>query len=89
MPRRYPRFRKYVVLTKLLERGSQTRALERTVLALYYFEELTLCEISKIIGLHFSRIAQLRVQAVLRLRNHLQRVWFDSPKRNDDTLRRQ
>ena len=49
--------------------------LERTVLNLYYFEELSLAEISKIVNLHLSRVAQLRVQGVLRLRSHLQRVW--------------
>ncbi len=49
--------------------------LERTVLNLYYFEELSLAEIAKIVKLHLSRVAQLRVQGVLRLRSHLQRVW--------------
>jgi RNA polymerase sigma factor for flagellar operon FliA len=45
------------------------------VLSLYYFEELNLREIAQITGMHLSRIAQLRVQAVLRLRSHLDRVW--------------
>jgi len=49
--------------------------IERTVLCLYYYEELTLREIAEITGLHLSRIGQLRVQAVLRLRSHLERVW--------------
>ncbi len=49
--------------------------IERTVLSLYYFEELNLREIAQITGMHLSRIAQLRVQAVLRLRSHLDRVW--------------
>ncbi|HUI79924.1 MAG TPA: FliA/WhiG family RNA polymerase sigma factor [Bryobacteraceae bacterium] len=55
--------------------------LERTVLNLYYFEELSLAEISKIVKLHLSRVAQLRVQGVLRLRSHLQRVWTGAPRR--------
>jgi RNA polymerase sigma factor FliA len=55
--------------------------LERTVLNLYYFEELSLAEISKIVKLHLSRVAQLRVQGVLRLRSHLQRVWTGTPGR--------
>jgi len=69
----------------LLERAELERILalaiermpkmERTVLNLYYFEELSLAEISKVVKLHLSRVAQLRVQAVLRLRSHLQRVW--------------
>jgi RNA polymerase sigma factor FliA len=49
--------------------------MERTVLCLYYYEEMTLREIAEITGLHLSRIGQLRVQAVLRLRSHLERVW--------------
>ncbi|MBV9226741.1 MAG: FliA/WhiG family RNA polymerase sigma factor [Acidobacteriaceae bacterium] len=43
--------------------------LERTVLNLYYYEELTLREIAKIVDLHESRISQLKSQAVLRLRS--------------------
>jgi len=41
---------------------------ERTVLALYYKEELNLREIAGIMELHLSRISQLKSQAVLRLR---------------------
>lgn len=51
---------------------------ERTVLSLYYYEELTLREISEVMGMHLSRIGQLRVQAILRLRSHLERVWSTS-----------
>lgn len=54
---------------------------ERTVLSLYYYEELTLSEIAEVMGLHLSRIGQLRVQAILRLRAHMQRVWLSPPKR--------
>jgi RNA polymerase sigma factor for flagellar operon FliA len=55
---------------------------ERTVLSLYYYEELSLREISTVMGMHLSRIGQLRVQAVLRLRSHLQRVWTTPSGRN-------
>jgi RNA polymerase sigma factor FliA len=48
---------------------------ERVVLSLYYYEELTLREIAEVLGLHLSRIGQLRVQGILRLRSHLERVW--------------
>lgn len=48
---------------------------ERTVLSLYYYEELTLREIAEVMSMHLSRIGQLRVQAILRLRSHLERVW--------------
>jgi DNA-directed RNA polymerase specialized sigma subunit len=51
------------------------------VLHLYYFEELTLREIATVVGMHLSRIAQLRVQAVLRLRSHLDKVWTSAPRR--------
>jgi RNA polymerase sigma factor for flagellar operon FliA len=43
--------------------------LERTVLNLYYHEELTLREIAKVVGLHESRVSQLKSQAILRLRS--------------------
>ena len=60
------------ILALAIERMSR---LERTILNLYYYEELNFGEISKIVGLHLSRVAQLRVQAILRLRSHLRRVW--------------
>jgi RNA polymerase sigma factor for flagellar operon FliA len=49
--------------------------IERTVLGLYYKEELTLREIAKVVKLHESRISQLKSQAILRLRTHLQKKW--------------
>jgi RNA polymerase sigma factor for flagellar operon FliA len=55
--------------------------IERTVLHLYYFEELNLREIGEIVGMHLSRVAQLRTQAILRLRSHLERVWKTQPRR--------
>jgi RNA polymerase sigma factor for flagellar operon FliA len=55
--------------------------MERTVLNLYYFEELTLREISEVVGLHLSRVAQLRAQGILRLRSHMERVWLSRPGR--------
>src|SRR5665213_1349452 len=42
--------------------------IEKTILSLYYRDELTLREIGRIVDLHESRISQLRAQAVLRLR---------------------
>ena len=41
---------------------------ERLVLALYYYEELTMKEIGKVLNLTESRVCQLHTQAVLRLR---------------------
>jgi RNA polymerase sigma factor FliA len=49
--------------------------LERTVLGLYYYEEMTLREIAKIVDLHESRISQLKSQAILRLRSYMQKRW--------------
>jgi RNA polymerase sigma factor for flagellar operon FliA len=49
--------------------------IEKTVLCLYYYEELTLREISKIVHLHESRISQLKSQAILRLRAQMHKLW--------------
>ena len=48
---------------------------EKLVVTLYYYEELTLREISRIVNLHESRISQLKSQAVLRLRTVLEKRW--------------
>jgi len=63
-------------LERLLAEGIEgIPAIERTVLSLYYHEELTLREISEIVKLHESRISQLKSQAILRLRAHLSEKW--------------
>jgi RNA polymerase sigma factor for flagellar operon FliA len=46
---------------------------ERTVLTLYYYEELTLKEISAIMKVSESRISQLHTKAIMRLRGKLAR----------------
>ena len=48
---------------------SKLPTIEKTVLSFYYYEEMTLLEISKIVRRHESRIAQLKAQAILRLRS--------------------
>ncbi|MDQ6677063.1 MAG: FliA/WhiG family RNA polymerase sigma factor [Acidobacteriota bacterium] len=48
---------------------------ERTAISLYYFEELNLREIAQVMGLHLTRISQLKTQAILRLRCVLQKRW--------------
>lgn len=48
---------------------------ERTVLSLYYHEELTLREISRVVRLHESRVSQLKSQAILRLRSYMEKRW--------------
>lgn len=49
--------------------------MERTILGLYYQEEMTLREIARIVNLHESRISQLKTQAILRLRASMRRAW--------------
>jgi RNA polymerase sigma factor FliA len=49
--------------------------IEKTVLSLYYFEELTLREIADIMGLHLSRVSQIKSQAILRLRAAIAKHW--------------
>lgn len=44
---------------------------ERLVIALYYYEELTLREIGEILGVTESRVSQLHTKAVLRLKVRL------------------
>lgn len=71
--------------SRLLERTELERLLaeavermppvERTVLSLYYQEEMTLREIAKIVELHESRVSQLKSQAVLRLRSYIEKRW--------------
>lgn len=70
---------------RLLERSELERVIadgiakmpenERTVLTLYYTEELNLREIASVMGLHLTRISQLRVQGVMRLRGYMEHKW--------------
>jgi RNA polymerase sigma factor for flagellar operon FliA len=63
-------------LERLLAEGiDRIPAMERTVLSLYYKQELTLREIAEVVNLHESRISQIKTQAILRLRTHLARQW--------------
>ena len=48
---------------------------ERTVLSLYYKEELNLREIAPIMNLHVTRVSQLRLQGILRLRAYIDKKW--------------
>jgi len=70
---------------QLLERAELRRLLaqaisrmpyiERTVLGLYFQQELTLREIARIVNLHESRVSQLKTQAIVRLRAFLKVKW--------------
>ena len=48
---------------------------ERLVIALYYYENLTLREIGEVLGVTESRVSQLHTKAVLGLRSNLQPSW--------------
>ena len=50
---------------------------DRTIVGLYYFENLTLAEIGKVLGVTESRVCQLHTRAVLRLRARLAEVHGD------------
>ncbi len=70
---------------RLLERSELERVIsegmtrmpenERTVLSLYYKEELNLREIASVMDLHTTRISQLRAQGILRLRALMNHKW--------------
>jgi RNA polymerase sigma factor for flagellar operon FliA len=60
------------LLTSAIERMPQV---ERTILNLYYHEELTLREIARVVKLHESRVSQLKSQAIARLRSFLAKKW--------------
>lgn len=49
---------------------------EKLVVSLYYFDELTLKEISAIMGVSESRISQLHTKAILRMRGKLERFKY-------------
>jgi RNA polymerase sigma factor FliA len=50
---------------------------EKLVIALYYYENLTLREIGEVLGVTESRVSQLHTKAVLRLRSRMQEESFD------------
>ncbi len=49
---------------------------EKLVVALYYYENLTLREIGEVLGVTESRVSQLHTKAVLRLKSRLQAEAF-------------
>jgi RNA polymerase sigma factor FliA len=49
--------------------------LEKTILALYYQEELTLREISDILDMRISRISELKSHSILKLRARIREQW--------------
>ena len=56
---------------QLAEAIAQLAERDRIVVSLYYFENLTLAEIGKVLGVTESRVSQLHTRAVMRLRAKL------------------
>jgi RNA polymerase sigma factor for flagellar operon FliA len=56
---------------QLADAIAQLTERDRIVVTLYYFENLTLAEIGKVLGVTESRVCQLHTRAVLRLRGKL------------------
>ena len=57
----------------LAEAIDQLPERERLVVALYYYEGLTLKEIGEVLGVSESRVSQIHTKAIVRLRGRLQR----------------
>jgi RNA polymerase sigma factor for flagellar operon FliA len=63
------------VLTRAIE---ELTPKERTVISLYYYEELTLKEIGEVLGFTESRICQIHTKAILKLRNKIRYYMKDA-----------
>ena len=65
-------------LKKMLAQAiSELSQKEKTVLSLYYFEELTLKEIGEVLGFTESRICQIHTKVILKLRAKLKNYLHD------------
>ena len=62
-------FEEHETLQTLSQAIEQLPSREQMLLALYYEEELTMKEISKLLHVSESRVCQLHMQAILRLRS--------------------
>ncbi len=65
------------LLHALAEAVSRLDERDRLLLSLYYREELTMREISRVMDISESRVCQLHARAILRLRTYL-RLWDSS-----------
>jgi len=68
-------------LEKLIAEGvKKMPRVEGMVLDLYYRQELGIREIAPILNLHITRVSQIKAQAILRLRNYIERHWPTSKR---------
>ena len=56
------------ILTKAIE---SLRENEKMVITLYYYEELTLKEIAKVLEVSESRVSQIHTKAIMKLKNKI------------------
>jgi len=69
---------------QLADAVSRMSEREQLILSLYYFEELTMKEISKIVGIAVSRVSQIHAAAMVKLRaslGHLRENVLSQPDR--------
>ena len=54
--------------TQLAAAVSRMSEREQLILSLYYYEELTMKEVSEVVGIAVSRVSQIHAAAMLKLR---------------------
>ncbi|HEY4361271.1 MAG TPA: FliA/WhiG family RNA polymerase sigma factor [Bryobacteraceae bacterium] len=70
------RMLEHAELQKVIQEGLEKMPkVERIVLDLYYRQGQNIREIAPVLGLHITRISQIKAQAVMRLRNYIGRRW--------------
>jgi len=75
---------------QLAEAVSQMSEREQLILSLYYNEELTMMEVSKIVGIAVSRVSQIHAAAMVKLRaslHHLREGAAVKPSRQQASCR--
>lgn len=71
----------------LAEAISKLSEREQLILSLYYREELTMKEISEVVGISLSRVSQIRESSMVKLRaslEHMQKVYAPAPQKRGD-----